>query len=81
MQVLDKQALDIIVFSNIVKVAYGENIKDYFMNEFRTSPESWDKVFKEGSWNELNQAEKKEREALIDQALGNFDLKRATFDL
>lgn len=80
-QVLDKQALDLLVFSNLNKVPYGENIKEYFMNEFRKSPSDWDQFFEGGSWTELNESARAERESMIDKALVNFDLKRATLDL
>lgn len=80
-QVLDKQALDMLVFSNLNKVPYGENIKEYFMNEFRKSPLDWDQFFKEGSWAELDESARAERESIINEALINFDLKRATLDL
>lgn len=80
MQELDKQALDVMVFSNLAKVPFGVNIKEYFFDEFHNSPAGWDNFFKAGSWNELGEAERNERESLLNEALAKFDLKRAVFD-
>lgn len=81
MQELDRQAFDMIVFSGLNDVPFGENIKEYFLNNFRSSPQAWDKVFKGDLWDELDEQARKEREQIVDQALANFDLKRAKFDL
>lgn len=81
MQELNQQAFDIKVFSSLGKVPFGENVKEYFLKEFRETPESWDSVFKGGGWSLLDTAAKTEREAILDQALEKFNIKRAIFDM
>lgn len=81
MQELDKPAFDLMVFSGVSKIPYGENVKEFYINDFKKTPQAWDRFFKEGTWDSLNEDTKKEREALIEQALAKFDIKRKTFDL
>lgn len=80
MQVLDKQALDMMVFTNLNKVPFGVNIKQYFLEEFENSPAGWDEFFGQVNWQSLSEEDKDERHSLLDQALDKFDLKRAVFD-
>lgn len=81
MQELNQQEFDMKVFSNISKVPFGENVKEYFVNDFSAHPSEWDSVFQKGLWMELDEEAREERKKAIDAALAKFDVKRAIFDL
>lgn len=81
MQEFNKSAFDMMVFSGVNKVPFGQNVKEFYLKEFRDNSEAWDRFFKGEKWINLDEASRQERIAIIEKELEKFDVSRKTFDL
>ena len=81
MQEFNKQAFDLMVFSGVNKVPFGQNIKEFYLNDFKNNVDAWDKFFKGDKWIDLDEDGRRERLTMIEKELAKFDVDRKTFDL